>query len=72
MTSAAPRILLIEDDASIRRFVRLALEDEGWQVSESETARRGLIEAAQLAASPTREVILLGRVSGAVTIGHPE
>ncbi|KZE90258.1 MULTISPECIES: hypothetical protein [Micrococcales] len=33
---------------------------------------RGLIEAAQLAASPTREVILLGRVSGAVTIGHPE
>ena len=33
---------------------------------------RGLIEAAQLAASPTREVILLGRVSGALTIGHPE
>ena len=32
---------------------------------------RGLIEAAQLAASPTREVILLGRVSGTVTIGHP-
>ena len=32
---------------------------------------RGLIEAAQLAASPTREVILLGRVSGALTIGHP-
>jgi two-component system KDP operon response regulator KdpE len=27
--------LLIEDDASIRRFVRLALEDEGWQVFES-------------------------------------
>ncbi|SER92752.1 hypothetical protein SAMN05443377_11922 [Propionibacterium cyclohexanicum] len=33
---------------------------------------RGLIEAAQLAASPTREMILLGRVSGALTIGHPE
>lgn len=32
---------------------------------------RGLIEAAQLAASPTREVILLGRVSGTLTIGHP-
>ena len=32
---------------------------------------RGLIGVAQLAASPTREVILLGRVSGAVTIGHP-
>ncbi len=33
---------------------------------------RGLIETAQLAASPTREVILLGRVSGTLTIGHPE
>jgi hypothetical protein len=33
---------------------------------------RGLIEAAQLAESPTRELILLGRVSGSVTIGHPE
>lgn len=46
MTTAQPRILLIEDDSSIRRFVRLALEDEGWQVFEAETARRGLIEAA--------------------------
>lgn len=45
-TPVAPRILLIEDDASIRRFVRLALEDEGWQVFEAETAKRGLIEAA--------------------------
>lgn len=42
----SPRILLIEDDASIRRFVRLALEDEGWQVFESDTAKRGLIDAA--------------------------
>lgn len=33
---------------------------------------RALIAVDQLAASPTREVILLGRVSGAVTIGHPE
>lgn len=32
---------------------------------------RGLIEASQLGASPTREVILLGRVSGTLTIGHP-
>lgn len=46
MPATSPRILLIEDDPSIRRFVRLALEDEGWQVSESETARRGLIDAA--------------------------
>ncbi|MBD8053558.1 hypothetical protein ICV35_07725 [Rhodococcus ruber] len=33
---------------------------------------RGLLTPDQLAASPTREVILLGRVSGTLTIGHPE
>jgi two-component system OmpR family response regulator/two-component system response regulator QseB len=62
MTSAAPRILLIEDDASIRRFVRLALEDEGWQVFESETARRGLIEAASR--QPDAVVLDLGLPDG--------
>lgn len=33
---------------------------------------RGLLTGDQLAASPTREVILFGRVSGTLTIGHPE
>lgn len=33
---------------------------------------RGLLTAEQVAASPTREVILLGRVSGTLTIGHPQ
>ncbi|MDD2814711.1 MAG: two-component system response regulator KdpE [Thiotrichaceae bacterium] len=37
--------LLIEDEPQIRRFVRLALEGEGWQVFESETLKRGLIDA---------------------------
>ncbi|MDR2333509.1 MAG: response regulator [Burkholderiaceae bacterium] len=46
MTNAAPRILLIEDDPNIRRFLRLAMEDESWQVFEADSARRGLIEAA--------------------------
>ena len=40
-----PTLLLIEDDAGIRRFVRQALEDEGCAVHEAETVRRGLIEA---------------------------
>lgn len=35
-------------------------------------AMRGLLTADQLAVSPTREVILLGRVSGTLTIGHPQ
>lgn len=33
---------------------------------------RALLSSDQLAASPTREVILLGRVSGVLTIGHPQ
>lgn len=33
---------------------------------------RGLLSADQLAASPTHEVILLGRVSGTLTIGRPQ
>ena len=33
---------------------------------------RGLLSGEQLADSPTREVILLGRISGNVTIGRPE
>lgn len=37
--------LLVEDEPQIRRFVRAALEEEGWQVHESETLKRGLIDA---------------------------
>jgi two-component system KDP operon response regulator KdpE len=38
--------LLVEDEPHIRRFVRGALEQEGWQVHESATLARGLTEAA--------------------------
>lgn len=37
--------LLVEDEPHIRRFVRSALEQEGWQVHEAETVQRGLTEA---------------------------
>lgn len=40
-----PTVLIIEDDANIRRFVRQALESEGCVVHEAETVKRGLIEA---------------------------
>lgn len=45
MTEIAPIAIVIEDEKQIRRFVREALEDEGWQVFEAETARQGLVEA---------------------------
>lgn len=38
-------VVLVEDEMQIRRFVRSALEAEGCQVHEAETAQRGLIEA---------------------------
>lgn len=45
MNSPAPKVLLIEDEKQIRRFVRLAVEEEGCLVVEAETRARGLIEA---------------------------
>ena len=42
---AAPVALIVEDEPQIRRFVRMAMEGEGWQVHQSETLKRGLIDA---------------------------
>jgi len=39
------RILVVEDEPDIRRFVRLTLESEGHEVFEAATLQRGLIEA---------------------------
>jgi two-component system, OmpR family, KDP operon response regulator KdpE len=39
------RILIVEDDPGIRRFVRQALEEEGHQVFDTDRLQRGLIEA---------------------------
>lgn len=39
------KVLVIEDESDIRRFVRLALESEGHEVAEAETLKRGLIDA---------------------------
>jgi two-component system, OmpR family, KDP operon response regulator KdpE len=41
-----PRILIIEDEADIRRFVSMALEQEGMTTYEATTVRQALIEAA--------------------------
>ena len=45
VTEPAPVALLIEDERQIRRFVRTALEAEGWVVAEAETLKQGLIDA---------------------------
>jgi two-component system KDP operon response regulator KdpE len=45
MSDNAPLALLVEDEPHIRRFVRTALEEEGWHVHEADTFKRGLIDA---------------------------
>ncbi|MGC1022749.1 two-component system response regulator KdpE [Pantoea agglomerans] len=39
-------VLIVEDEKEIRRFVRLALENEAIKVFDADTLQRGLIEAA--------------------------
>ncbi len=46
MNEIRTRVLIIEDEADIRRFVRLALQNEGHEVFEADGVKRGLIEAA--------------------------
>ena len=41
----SPTVVVIEDEPQIRRFVRTALEAEGWLVHEADTAKKGLTEA---------------------------
>lgn len=41
----APQVLVVEDDSEIRRFIRAALESDGYRVFESETVARGVIDA---------------------------
>lgn len=50
-----PTILLIEDDASIRRFLRASLVTQGFELMEAGTGREGLA----LAASRVPDVVLL-------------
>jgi two-component system KDP operon response regulator KdpE len=46
MTALAPVVVVIEDEPQIRRFVCAALEDEGCLVFEANSAKQGLLEAA--------------------------
>jgi len=46
MNEPRTQVLVVEDEAEIRRFVRLTLEAEGHVVHEADGMQRGLIEAA--------------------------
>jgi two-component system KDP operon response regulator KdpE len=41
----SPLVIIIEDEAPIRRFLRATLESQGYRVKEAQTARDGLAQA---------------------------
>ncbi|HZX31196.1 MAG TPA: two-component system response regulator KdpE [Rhodocyclaceae bacterium] len=45
MSTSAPAVIIVEDEAKLRRFVKLALEAEACEVFEADSVKRGLIEA---------------------------
>ena len=45
MADPVPRVLVVEDEPEIRRFVGLSLRREGFEVFEADGVERGLIEA---------------------------
>jgi len=62
VSGGAPRLLVVEDELEIRRFVTQALERDGFDVIDAETLERGLIEAK--ARRPEMVVLDLGLPDG--------
>ncbi|MFO1399081.1 MAG: response regulator [Burkholderiales bacterium] len=62
MSANARKALIVEDEAPIRRFVRMALEGEGWTVVEAGTLREGLSDVATQ--TPDLVVLDLGLPDG--------
>lgn len=55
MTEVKPTVLVIEDEAPIRRFLKLTLNDHGYEFHEAITGKEGL----SLAASLKPDIIIL-------------
>ena len=58
------RILTVEDDERIRTSVRLALEDEGWQVAEANTGEEAVAEFSRHPADVVLIDIMLPGIDG--------
>jgi two-component system KDP operon response regulator KdpE len=55
MTTSSPQVLIVEDEAPIRRFLRAALTDEGYRYNEAQTGKEGL----KLASTARPDIVLL-------------
>ncbi|HXC39467.1 MAG TPA: response regulator [Burkholderiales bacterium] len=58
MSNPRPQVIVIEDDAQIRRFMRAGLGAHGFEVHEAETGRSGL--AAVMHSKPALVILDLG------------
>ncbi|HEX4354659.1 MAG TPA: response regulator, partial [Polyangiales bacterium] len=55
MSDVGPLVLMIEDEAAMRRFLRVSLANHGYRIAEAETGKEGLDQTA----SRNPDVILL-------------
>ncbi len=55
MTAVVPRVLVVDDEAPIRKFLRISLGAEGFEVLEAGTAAEGL----RLATARSPEIVIL-------------
>ena len=62
MNASLATLLVVEDDAQIRRFVRQSLEREGFRVREAEAYATGLIDAGTI--KPDVVILDLGLPDG--------
>ncbi|HEY2831470.1 MAG TPA: response regulator transcription factor [Sporichthyaceae bacterium] len=60
----AGRLLIVEDDDRIRAAMRLALEDEGYEVSEADRAESALQQMRRVAPDVMIVDLMLGEVDG--------
>jgi two-component system KDP operon response regulator KdpE len=58
MTDPRPTVLVVDDELQILRFLRPALENEGWRLVEAQTGRDALVQASTRA--PDAIVLDLG------------
>ena len=47
MSDSEPLILVVEDEAPMRRFLKVSLTSSGYRTAEAETGAEGLSQAAQ-------------------------
>ncbi|HEX7189555.1 MAG TPA: response regulator transcription factor [Actinomycetes bacterium] len=62
--TAMTRVLLLEDDDGIRTSLRMALEDEGYQVSDAARAEDALVMVGELAPDLMLVDLMLGGMDG--------